>query len=86
MWGIITASAVNRGTSVLLTTHSMEECEALCSRVGLMAAGRLVCLGSIQHLKNRFGDGECLTLLARRGKVYAGALLASKSSMDCIQV
>ncbi|KAH9148224.1 hypothetical protein LEN26_004557 [Aphanomyces euteiches] len=38
----------------------MEECEALCTRVGIMVGGRLRCLGSIQHLKNRFGDGLML--------------------------
>jgi len=43
--------------AVILTTHSMEECEALCPRIGIMANGRLRCLGSAQHLKNRFGQG-----------------------------
>jgi len=27
----------------------------LCTRVGIMASGRLRCLGSVQHLKGRFG-------------------------------
>lgn len=31
----------------------MEECEALCGRACIMAAGRLRCLGTIQHLKSR---------------------------------
>mmetsp|Transcript_10049 Transcript_10049/g.22007 ORF Transcript_10049/g.22007 Transcript_10049/m.22007 type:complete len:1232 (-) Transcript_10049:333-4028(-) len=44
-------------TSVVLTTHSMEECEALCPRIGIMANGRLRCLGSAQHLKSKFGQG-----------------------------
>lgn len=44
-------------TSVILTTHSMEECEALCPRIGIMAAGNLRCLGSAQHLKSKFGQG-----------------------------
>jgi len=35
-------------TSVILTTHSMEECEALCPRIAIMAGGRLRCLGSAQ--------------------------------------
>jgi len=43
--------------SVILTTHSMEECEALCPRIGIMAAGRLKCIGSAQHLKSKFGQG-----------------------------
>lgn len=44
-------------TSVVLTTHSMEECEALCPRIGIMAGGKLRCLGSAQHLKSQFGTG-----------------------------
>ena len=35
----------------------MEECEALCSRIGIMVNGQLKCLGSSQHLKAKFGDG-----------------------------
>ena len=35
----------------------MEECEALCTRIGIMVGGRLRCLGSAQHLKSRFGMG-----------------------------
>jgi ABC-type multidrug transport system ATPase subunit len=44
-------------TSVVLTTHSMEECEALCGRIAIMAGGKIRCLGSAQHLKSRFGKG-----------------------------
>ncbi len=36
---------------------SMEECEAVCSRVGIMAAGRLRALGTVQHLKQKHGRG-----------------------------
>jgi ABC-type multidrug transport system ATPase subunit len=34
----------------------MEEAEALCSRIVIMVKGRLQCVGSTQHIKNRFGD------------------------------
>ncbi|OQS04222.1 ATP-binding Cassette (ABC) Superfamily, partial [Thraustotheca clavata] len=58
MWDVIAdISTRSKESTILLTTHSMEECEALCTRVGIMVGGRLRCLGSIQHLKNRFGDG-----------------------------
>lgn len=36
-----------------VSVRSMEECEALCTRLAIMVNGRLRCLGSIQHLKNR---------------------------------
>jgi ATP-binding cassette subfamily A (ABC1) protein 1 len=58
MWDVIAGISTRRKTStIVLTTHSMEESEALCSRVGIMVGGRLRCLGSVQHLKSRFGDG-----------------------------
>lgn len=37
-------------TSSLLP-HSMEECEALCTRLAIMVKGTFQCLGTIQHLK-----------------------------------
>lgn len=43
--------------SVILTTHSMEECEALCPSIGIMAGGNLRCIGSAQQLKSKFGQG-----------------------------
>ena len=47
----------------------MEEAEALCGRVGIMAAGRLACLGAAQALKQRFGDGYALEArFARAGE------------------
>ncbi len=41
--------------SLVLTTHYMDEGEALCERVGIMKAGRLVCLGAPQELKSTYG-------------------------------
>ncbi|TMW64067.1 hypothetical protein Poli38472_014184 [Pythium oligandrum] len=58
MWDVIAGiSTRGKSSTVVLTTHSMEESEALCSRVSIMVGGRLRCLGSVQHLKSRFGDG-----------------------------
>ncbi|OON19963.1 ABC transporter, ATP-binding protein, partial [Opisthorchis viverrini] len=45
------------GKAVVLTSHSMEECEALCNRLGIMVNGQFRCLGSVQQLKNRYGNG-----------------------------
>ena len=61
MWNLI-ASMTRTQTgghsqSVLLTTHSMEEAESLCHRIGIMDDGNLQCLGSAQHLKTKYGDG-----------------------------
>lgn len=42
---------------ILFTTHAMEEAEAACTRLGIMVKGKFEALGSIQHLKNKFGGG-----------------------------
>ena len=55
MWNLISKTMANR--SVILTSHSMEETEALCSRIGIMVNGALACIGSSQHLRSRFGNG-----------------------------
>lgn len=47
----------------LLLISSMEECEALCTRLAIMVNGKFQCLGSPQHLKNKFGEGY--TLIAK---------------------
>uniref|UniRef100_A0A4W3K1G7 ABC transporter domain-containing protein n=1 Tax=Callorhinchus milii TaxID=7868 RepID=A0A4W3K1G7_CALMI len=64
LWNSI-LSIIKEGRSVVLTSHSMEECEALCTRMAIMVNGRFRCLGSAQHLKNRFGDGY--TIIVRVG-------------------
>uniref|UniRef100_A0A8C5H829 P-type phospholipid transporter n=1 Tax=Gouania willdenowi TaxID=441366 RepID=A0A8C5H829_GOUWI len=61
LWNTI-LSIIKEGRSVVLTSHSMEECEALCTRMAIMVNGRFRCLGSVQHLKNRFGDGYTIIL------------------------
>ncbi|XP_052030939.1 phospholipid-transporting ATPase ABCA3-like [Apodemus sylvaticus] len=50
------------GKVIILTSHSMEECEALCTRLAIMVQGKLVCLGSPQHLKNKFGNVYTMTI------------------------
>ncbi|XP_053093930.1 phospholipid-transporting ATPase ABCA1 isoform X2 [Pangasianodon hypophthalmus] len=61
LWNCI-LSVIKEGRAVVLTSHSMEECEALCTRMAIMVNGRFQCLGSVQHLKNRFGDGYTIIL------------------------
>jgi ABC-type multidrug transport system ATPase subunit len=55
------------GRAVILTTHSMEECEALCQRIGVLVKGELKALGTSQHLKTRFGQGFQVTLNVSEG-------------------
>uniref|UniRef100_A0A671T8I6 ABC transporter domain-containing protein n=1 Tax=Sinocyclocheilus anshuiensis TaxID=1608454 RepID=A0A671T8I6_9TELE len=62
LWDAITRTRES-GKAVIITSHSMEECEALCTRLAVMVNGQFKCLGSPQHLKSKFGSGY--TLLAK---------------------
>ena len=58
MWNIISRiSTRGKNSAVILTTHSMEEAEALSTNMGIMVAGQFKCFGSKQHIKNKFGTG-----------------------------
>ncbi|XP_068227005.1 cholesterol transporter ABCA5-like [Palaemon carinicauda] len=61
LWNSILASFKGQ-RSAILTTHSMEEADALCSRIGILVRGGLRCIGAIQHLKNKYGGGYNLEL------------------------
>ncbi|XP_031625623.1 ATP-binding cassette sub-family A member 3-like [Contarinia nasturtii] len=56
LWNVVIQSR-EAGKSILLTSHSMEECEALCTRMTVLVNGLCKCLGSSQHLKNKFTKG-----------------------------
>lgn len=58
MWSVIQGIAERRKKSVvILTTHSMEEAEALCSRIAIQVDGLFRCMGSAQQIKSRYGQG-----------------------------
>ena len=58
MWAVIHKISTRRKKSaVIMTTHSMDEAETLCKRMGIMVNGELVCLGSAQNIKDKYGYG-----------------------------
>ncbi|XP_062285528.1 retinal-specific phospholipid-transporting ATPase ABCA4-like isoform X3 [Scomber scombrus] len=67
LWNAI-MSVIQDGRAVVLTSHSMEECEALCTRLAIMVNGTFKCLGTIQHLKYKFGDGYVVTMKIKADK------------------
>lgn len=61
LWDVLT-SVRDAGRSIILTSHSMEECEALCTRLAIMVNGKFCCLGSPQHLKSKFSEGYSIII------------------------
>ncbi|XP_054582575.1 ATP-binding cassette sub-family A member 13 [Eptesicus fuscus] len=66
LWKAI-AEEVREGCAVVLTSHSMEECEALCTRLAIMVDGSFRCLGTPQHIKDRFGAGYTVRVWVSAG-------------------
>ncbi|XP_065281110.2 phospholipid-transporting ATPase ABCA3-like isoform X2 [Dermacentor albipictus] len=48
--------------SILLSSHSLSDVEFLCNRIAIMGEGRLQCLGSLAHLKEKFGKGYTISV------------------------
>jgi ATP-binding cassette subfamily A (ABC1) protein 3 len=58
MWSVIhKISTKGKKSSVIMTTHSMDEAETLCKRMGIMVNGEFVCLGKANEIKERYGYG-----------------------------
>ncbi|KAM9343222.1 glucosylceramide transporter ABCA12 isoform 2-T2 [Pholidichthys leucotaenia] len=73
LWKII-SEEVKGKCAVVLTSHSMEECEALCGRLAIMVKGQFRCLGSLQHIKNRFGSGFTVKMYLAKDSCDAEAI------------
>merc|ERR1719326_597950 len=61
LWKVIKLRGPDQ--TVVLTTHSMEEAEALCDRIAIQVKGQLRCLGTPMHIKHKYGSGYQLELL-----------------------
>ncbi len=59
LWELI--KNYKQGRTIILTTHYMEEADALSDRIALMKHGELECCGSPLYLKDKFGSGYTLT-------------------------
>ncbi|BES94947.1 ATP-Hypothetical protein cassette sub-family A member [Nesidiocoris tenuis] len=60
LWSVLKHCQVANGQTIILTSHSMDECEATCERITIMVEGRMQCIGTIPYLKNTFGRGFVL--------------------------
>lgn len=78
VWGHIGQLRKLFGTTILLTTHAMEEADERCERVAIMHRGRVVAVGSPRELKDSIGGGEAT--LDQVFTHYTGAALETGGS------
>ncbi|RUS86087.1 hypothetical protein EGW08_006180 [Elysia chlorotica] len=82
LWNVLSQVRAS-GRTLVLTSHSMEECDALCTRIAIMVNGKFVCLGSPQHLKNKFGQGY--TLIVQMGLLPDGTMAPNEPFIKFIR-
>ncbi|RVW90524.1 ABC transporter A family member 3 [Vitis vinifera] len=60
LWNVV--KRAKQGRAIILTTHSMEEAEVLCDRLGIFVDGSLQCIGNPKELKARYGGSYVFTM------------------------
>ncbi|TYJ98619.1 ABC transporter A family member 7-like [Cucumis melo var. makuwa] len=60
LWNVVKHAKQDR--AIILTTHSMEEAEVLCDRLGIFVDGSLQCIGNPKELKGRYGGSYVFTM------------------------
>jgi len=65
MWRLLSRISSLKTTAMVLTTHNMLECEAVCTRICIMKLGEMVCLGDTQHLRSSHGTGFLLEAIVK---------------------
>ena len=60
VWDHIQRLRSDFGTTILLTTHYMEEADELCDRVAIMHLGKIAAIGTPSELKAAVGEGATL--------------------------
>ncbi|KAF8005573.1 hypothetical protein BT93_K0001 [Corymbia citriodora subsp. variegata] len=85
VWDII--EDTKKGRVIILTTHSMEEADILSDRIGIMAKGRLRCIGTSIKLKSRFGTGFIanVSFTANSGASPPGGDVVSKTDQEAVK-
>ena len=77
VWEHIRQLKAQYGTTIMLTTHYMEEADTLCSRVAIMHEGKIAAIGTPSELKASLGDAVTLDEVFAH---YAGAELETGGS------
>lgn len=64
IWDILKIVKSEKRT-IVLTTHHLEEAEELAERIGIMAKGKLLTIGSVNFIKKKFGIGFHLEVIIK---------------------
>ena len=64
LWDVVKGNKA--GKALILTTHSMEEAEMLCDRLGIFVDGQLVCIGNPKEITGRYAGYLVFTITVHK--------------------
>ena len=67
----------NKGTTIFLTTHNMEEAYQICDHIALLNEGRIVEYGIPEELCRKYNKENCITIITKNGE---SVIIANKPS------
>lgn len=73
LWNYIATLAEEKGITIILTTHYMEEADRLCNRIAIIDHGKIIATGTPKDLKDGLG-GDLVTIGSPEPAAVAGAL------------
>jgi ABC-2 type transport system ATP-binding protein len=71
-----------RGTTIILTTHYLEEAESLCRNIAIVEGGKVVAMESTEKLLGRRGSTLHVTLESPIGGLLPASIAARKAAYD----
>ncbi|CAI5486916.1 unnamed protein product [Closterium sp. Naga37s-1] len=84
LWNVV--KEAKKDSAIVLTTHSMEEAEALCDRLGIFVDGQFECIGNPRQLTSRYGGSFVFTVTTPPEEEEAAAELAKSLSPNAKKV
>jgi ABC-2 type transport system ATP-binding protein len=81
IWDILMQLKKEKGTTMILTTHYMEEAAYLCDRIVILDQGKILADGTLNELLNTYAPGEMIFFEIDK-KLNTQALLSLKGSIE----
>ncbi len=84
LWDYIEALNKEKGITIILTTHYMDEADKLCHRIGIVDRGKIIAMDTAENLKNDIG-GDVITIVSsEREELYSA--IRSLSEIKSVEI